>query len=303
MGVAGSAWSTVIVQAGAAGTFLWSMRHHLVRVRPAWEHYRPLLVNGAHMAVRSIAMYSVWNASTVIAAHLDAPTLAANQVVTQLFMFLALMLGAALVYFKQRAIEKSLQLAAQQRPVIAPDLERRMTQRFEAADADKSGAISREELARRLPAYAGRFSEIDGNGDGLVSMTELTAFMQKQGLADELRDSERTTAVEKAVVEKPPAAPPKPETVTITLPPSKPASVTIAVPPSPNEAAVPAVILQEMASADRDSNGFLTPDEVRGRFPYIEQNFSQVDSNGDGKISPAELAQLRKQQLLQKLRR
>jgi putative MATE family efflux protein len=97
MGVAGSAWSTVIVQAGAAGTFLWSMRHHLVRVRPAWEHYRPLLVNGAHMAVRSVAMYSVWNASTVIAAHLDAPTLAANQVVTQLFMFLALMLDALAV--------------------------------------------------------------------------------------------------------------------------------------------------------------------------------------------------------------
>jgi putative MATE family efflux protein len=97
MGVAGSAWSTVIVQAGAAGTFVWSMRHHLVRVRPAWEHYRPLLVNGAHMAVRSVAMYSVWNASTVIAAHLDAPTLAANQVVTQLFMFLALMLDALAV--------------------------------------------------------------------------------------------------------------------------------------------------------------------------------------------------------------
>jgi Na+-driven multidrug efflux pump len=49
------------------------------------------------MAVRSIAMYSVWNASTVIAAHLDAPTLAANQVVTQLFMFLALMLDALAV--------------------------------------------------------------------------------------------------------------------------------------------------------------------------------------------------------------
>ena len=97
LGVAGSAGSTVVVQMCASGAFLWSMREHLAAARPEWRHYRPLLVNGAHMAVRSVAMYSVWNASTVIAAHLDAPTLAANQVVTQLFMFLALMLDALAV--------------------------------------------------------------------------------------------------------------------------------------------------------------------------------------------------------------
>ena len=55
------------------------------------------LAQAAHMAVRSVAMYTVWNVSTVIAAHLDAPTLAANQVVTQLFMFLALVLDALAV--------------------------------------------------------------------------------------------------------------------------------------------------------------------------------------------------------------
>jgi putative MATE family efflux protein len=97
LGVAGSAGSTVVVQAGAAAVFIVAMRRHLTPVRPAWQHYRPLLVNGAHMAVRSVAMYTVWNVSTVIAAHLDAPTLAANQVVTQLFMFLALMLDALAV--------------------------------------------------------------------------------------------------------------------------------------------------------------------------------------------------------------
>jgi Ca2+-binding EF-hand superfamily protein len=65
---------------------------------------------------------------------------------------------------------------------------------------------------------------------------------------------------------------------------------------------VPQVVMQEFAAADRDGNGFLTPDEVRGRFPYIERNFSQVDANGDGRISPLELAQLRKKQLMQKFR-
>jgi Na+-driven multidrug efflux pump len=85
------------VQAGAAAAFLVAMRRHVQPVRPSWTAYRPLLVTGAHMAVRSVAMYSVWNATTVIAAHLDAPTLAANQVVTQLFMFLALVLDALAV--------------------------------------------------------------------------------------------------------------------------------------------------------------------------------------------------------------
>jgi Na+-driven multidrug efflux pump len=86
-----------VVQMGAAAAFMWCIRHHVMSVRPAWASYRPLLVMGGHMALRSVAMYTVWNASTVIAAHLDAPTLAANQVVTQLFMFMALMLDALAV--------------------------------------------------------------------------------------------------------------------------------------------------------------------------------------------------------------
>lgn len=97
LGVVGSAASTVVVQVGATAAFLVAMRPHLTRNRPTWEDSRPLLVNGAHMAVRSVAMYTVWNVSTVIAAHLDTPTLAANQVVTQLFMFLALLLDALAV--------------------------------------------------------------------------------------------------------------------------------------------------------------------------------------------------------------
>ena len=88
LGVAGSAGTTVLVQMGAAVWFLWVMRPYMVRVQPAWRHYRPVLVNAAHMAVRSVAMYTVWNVTTIIAAHLDAPTLAANQVATELFMFL-----------------------------------------------------------------------------------------------------------------------------------------------------------------------------------------------------------------------
>lgn len=96
-GVAGSASSTVVVQVGAAAAFVWYMRPHMASVRPSWQAYRPLLQAGWHMVVRSVAMYSVWNVSVVIAAHLDSPTLAAYQVVTQLFMFLALLLDSLAV--------------------------------------------------------------------------------------------------------------------------------------------------------------------------------------------------------------
>ncbi|MCE9621202.1 MAG: MATE family efflux transporter [Actinomycetia bacterium] len=97
LGVAGSAWSTVITQVIAAAVFLISMHRHLARARPSWARARPLLRQGRHLAIRSIAMYTVWNLSTLIAAYLDAPTLAANQVVLQLFIFLALMLDALAV--------------------------------------------------------------------------------------------------------------------------------------------------------------------------------------------------------------
>ena len=94
LGIAGSAWSTVIVQIGAAGCFVGILRPHVERVRPAWERFRPMLVTGAHLAVRSLAMFAVWNSATAVAARIDTPTLAAHQVLTQLFMFLALVLDA-----------------------------------------------------------------------------------------------------------------------------------------------------------------------------------------------------------------
>ena len=94
LGVAGSAWSTVIVQTGAALMFLRLLRPHRGGARPTSERMSKLLRSGVHFAVRSIAMFAVWNTSTAVAAHVDTPTLAANQVLIQLFTFLALMLDA-----------------------------------------------------------------------------------------------------------------------------------------------------------------------------------------------------------------
>ena len=94
LGVAGSAWSTVIVQIMAAGAFVGIMRPHLTRLRAQRERIKKLLTSGVHFAVRSLAMFAVWNSATFVAARIDTPTLAANQVLTQLFILLALVLDA-----------------------------------------------------------------------------------------------------------------------------------------------------------------------------------------------------------------
>ena len=94
LGIAGSAWSTVIVQIGAALIFVRVLRPHRGSERPTRRLMNDLLRSGVHFAVRSLAMFAVWNTATAVAAHVDTPTLAAHQVLTQLFMFLALMLDA-----------------------------------------------------------------------------------------------------------------------------------------------------------------------------------------------------------------
>ncbi len=59
---------------------------------------------------------------------------------------------------------------------------------------------------------------------------------------------------------------------------------------------LPPPIKKEFEAADRDGNGYLTYGEIRGKFPFIEKNFSQVDSDRDGRISAVEFMQLRTKQ-------
>jgi putative MATE family efflux protein len=94
LGIAGSAWSTVLVQIGAALMFLRVLRPHRGGNRPTSERIKTMLRSGSHFALRSLAMFAVWITATRVAAGVDTPTLAAHQVLTQLFMFLALMLDA-----------------------------------------------------------------------------------------------------------------------------------------------------------------------------------------------------------------
>ncbi|HUN69454.1 MAG TPA: protein kinase [Burkholderiales bacterium] len=59
----------------------------------------------------------------------------------------------------------------------------------------------------------------------------------------------------------------------------------------------------EFKSADVNRDGFLSPEEVRGRFPVVAREFSRIDTDGDGKISMQEFKRLRTAQLEKRLQK
>jgi len=60
---------------------------------------------------------------------------------------------------------------------------------------------------------------------------------------------------------------------------------------------------QEFKSADRNNDGYLSREEVQGRFPGIERQFERVDSDGDGRISPEEFLRFRRLQMEQRFKK
>ena len=99
-GMAGSAWSTVIAQVGAALLFLWRARSLLGSAsirRPDRAGMRPLASAGTYLLLRVGSMLAVFTGATMVAARIDAATLAANQITMSVFLFLALSLDALAV--------------------------------------------------------------------------------------------------------------------------------------------------------------------------------------------------------------
>jgi putative MATE family efflux protein len=97
LGIAGSAWSTVIVQIVAAGAYLGLLRR---RLRPApsreprWREIQPLLASGAHLVLRVGSLIAAFGVATAVAARIDTATVAAHQIVNSVFTLLALSLDA-----------------------------------------------------------------------------------------------------------------------------------------------------------------------------------------------------------------
>ena len=97
LGIAGSAWSTVLVQVVAAGAYLLLMRPHLRAAgshRPDRVELRRLLRAGAHLVVRVVSLIAAFAIATAVAARVDTATVAAHQVVNTMFTLLALSLDA-----------------------------------------------------------------------------------------------------------------------------------------------------------------------------------------------------------------
>jgi len=92
-GLAGSAWGTVIAQAGMGAAFALVQRRAGWR-RPSLRAMRPLARVGAEIAVRTTALTGAFLVGTAVLGRIGAASLAAHQIAFQLFIFLALVLDA-----------------------------------------------------------------------------------------------------------------------------------------------------------------------------------------------------------------
>jgi len=97
-GVAGSAWGTVVAQAGSALWFVLLIRKRAVpRLRPAWAETSRLLRDGWRITTRTLSIVAAFTMATSAAARLGTPVLAAHQITMQVFLLLALSVDALAV--------------------------------------------------------------------------------------------------------------------------------------------------------------------------------------------------------------
>jgi len=92
-GLAGSAWGTVIAQAGMGAAFV-VVQKRAGWQRPSWARIRPLMRIGSHIAVRTTALLGSFLVASAVLARVSPAALGAHQIAFQLFVFLALLLDA-----------------------------------------------------------------------------------------------------------------------------------------------------------------------------------------------------------------
>jgi putative MATE family efflux protein len=92
-GLKGSAWGTVIAQAGMGLAFVAVQRRAGLE-RPDAAQIRPLIRIGGEIAVRTSALLGSFLVASGVLARVGAASLGAHQIAFQLFVFLALVLDA-----------------------------------------------------------------------------------------------------------------------------------------------------------------------------------------------------------------
>lgn len=98
LGLAGSAWGTVVAQTGAAVAYLaivsTSVRGSHATLRPVPEYVRDALVVGGHLTIRTASLLAAFLTTTAIASRIGDVEVAAHQIAWQLWFMLALSLDA-----------------------------------------------------------------------------------------------------------------------------------------------------------------------------------------------------------------
>ena len=98
LGIAGSAWGTVIAQIAAALAYLAIVRRNVrasgASGRPVLTHLRAASAVGAYLIVRTGSLLLVFTAATSIASRIGDAQVAAHQIAFQLWLLLALCLDA-----------------------------------------------------------------------------------------------------------------------------------------------------------------------------------------------------------------
>jgi putative MATE family efflux protein len=101
MGLAASAWATVIVQVGAAAVFCRHIARHARAAEVSWRPdpatLRALVVIGRDLFLRTGSLLAALAVATAVAARLGTAPLGAHQVAFQLWSFLALSLDAVAI--------------------------------------------------------------------------------------------------------------------------------------------------------------------------------------------------------------
>ena len=98
LGLAGSAWGTVVAQVMAAAAYgSASRRSATPPVRPAWTDIAPLLRDGHRLSVRTIALGAVPLAATAVTARLGPVPLAGQQIAYRVWTLLSLSTDALAV--------------------------------------------------------------------------------------------------------------------------------------------------------------------------------------------------------------
>jgi putative MATE family efflux protein len=92
-GLAGSAWGTVIAQAGMGAAF-FAVQRRAGWQRPVLARMRRLMRVGLEIAVRTTALLGAFLVASAVLARVGEAPLAAHQIAFQLFVFLALVLDA-----------------------------------------------------------------------------------------------------------------------------------------------------------------------------------------------------------------